>query len=85
MTADGVNSNTIATDAESISISWGSNRAPYGNWMNITFTNFPTGTVSWYCVEEGTKYGPYSATLTSSTETLTSNTCYDTEAGGSTT
>jgi hypothetical protein len=50
--------------------------------MNITFTNFSTGTVTWYCVEEGTKYGPYSTTLTSSPETLTTNTCYDTEGGG---
>ena len=50
--------------------------------MDITFTNFPTGTVSWNCVEEGTSYGPYSTTLTSSTETLTANTCYDTESGG---
>jgi hypothetical protein len=97
VTAGGVSSNTIATDAaapppppppppppsQSISIGWGNNRAPAGNWMDITFTNFPTGTVSWYCVEEGTSYGPYSTTLTSSTETLTANTCYDTERGGS--
>jgi uncharacterized protein YheU (UPF0270 family) len=88
--ADGVTSNTIATDAPpppppspSISIGWGSNPAPYGNWMDITFSNFPTGTVSWYCVEEGTSYGPYSTSLSSSTETLTTNTCYDTEPGGS--
>lgn len=51
--------------------------------MNITFTNFPTGPVSWECVEEGTPYGPYTTTLTSSTETLTTNTCYDTQEGGS--
>jgi hypothetical protein len=51
--------------------------------MDITFTNFPTGTVSWDCVEEGQSYGPYSTTLTSSTETLSSHTCYDAEAGGS--
>jgi hypothetical protein len=38
----------------SIGIGWGGNRAPAGNWMNITFSNFPTGRVSWYCVEEGT-------------------------------
>ena len=49
--------------------------------MDVTFTNFPTGKVAWYCVEGGTSYGPYSTTLTSSTETLTTNTCYDTEAG----
>ena len=91
VTADGVNSNRIPTDgpsqppppSASVSIGWGSNAAPAGNWMDITFTNFPTGLVSWYCVEEGTFYGPYSTTLTSSTETLTSHTCYDTEAGGS--
>jgi uncharacterized protein YwgA len=87
--ADGIDSNTIATDApappppQSISIGWGGNPAPYGNWMDITFNNFPTGRVTWYCVEEGTSYGPYSTTLTSSTETLTTNTCYDTERGGS--
>lgn len=50
--------------------------------MNITFTNFPTGPVTWYCIEEGQSYGPYSTSLSSSTETLTTNTCYDTEAGG---
>jgi len=61
----------------------GGNPAPSGNWMDITFTNFPTGSVSWFCVEEGTRYGPYSTTLTSSTETLSTNTCYDTESGGS--
>jgi hypothetical protein len=90
VTADGVDSNTIATDytappppSESISIGWGSTPAPAGDWMDITFTNFPTGSVSWYCVEEGTSYGPYSTTLTSSTETLTTHTCYDTERGGS--
>jgi hypothetical protein len=90
VTADGIDSNTIPTDyspppppQQSISIGWGSNPAPYGRWMNITFTSFPTGSVSWYCVEEGVRYGPYSTTLTSSTETLTSNTCYDTEPGGS--
>jgi hypothetical protein len=55
--------------AASISIGWGSNPAPSGNWMDIAFTNFPAGTVPWYCVEEGTKYGPYSTTLSSSTET----------------
>lgn len=71
------------TSNPSIGISWGSNPAPSGDWMNITFTNFPTGQVSWYCVEEGVSYGPYSTTLSSSTETLTSNTCYDTESGGS--
>jgi hypothetical protein len=65
----------------SISVGWGSNPAPYGHWMDVTFTNFPTGKVTWYCVEGGTSYGPYSTTLTSSTETLTTNTCYDTEAG----
>ena len=92
VTADGVDSNIIATDGstsppttgtESISIGWGNTPAPAGDWMDITFTNFPTGTVSWHCVEEGTSYGPYSTTLTSSTETLTTNTCYDTESGGS--
>lgn len=67
----------------SISVSWGSTPAPYGNWMDITFTNFPVGPVAWDCVEEGVSYGPYQTTLSSSTETLTSNTCYDTEAGGS--
>lgn len=67
----------------SISIAWGSNPAPAGDWMDVTFTNFPTGPVTWYCVEGGTSYGPYSTTLTSSTETLTTNTCYDTEAGDS--
>jgi len=95
VTADGVNSNTIGTDSvaapppppppppsQSISIAWGSNAAPAGKWMDITFTNFPTGLVSWVCVEEGHGYGPYSTTLTSSTETLTSHTCYDTEGGG---
>lgn len=75
--------NTSPPPAKSITIGWGSNPAPYGNWMNITFTNFPTGSVSWYCVEEGTAYGPYSTTLTSSTETFTSHTCYDTQPGGS--
>jgi hypothetical protein len=97
VTADGFDSNTIATDSaapppppppppppsESISIGWGSTPAPAGDWMDITFTNFPTGTISWHCVEEGTSYGPYSTTLTSSTETLTTHTCYDTERGGS--
>ncbi|HTW10445.1 MAG TPA: hypothetical protein VME46_23270, partial [Acidimicrobiales bacterium] len=68
---------------QSISIGWGSNPAPSGDWMDITFTNFPVGSVSWYCVEEGHQYGPYTTTLSSSTETLTANTCYDTEAGGS--
>jgi large repetitive protein len=67
---------------QSISIAWGSNAAPAGNWMDITFTNFPTGTVSWTCVEEGVGHGPYHTTLTSSTETLTTNTCYDTQPGG---
>jgi hypothetical protein len=67
----------------SISIAWGSNPAPHGDWMDVTFTNFPTGPVTWYCVEGGTSYGPYTTTLTSSTETLTTNTCYDTEAGDS--
>jgi hypothetical protein len=87
--ADGINSNTIPTDSggsggtSSISIGWGSNPAPAGNWMDITFSNFATGPVSWYCVEEGTSYGPYSTTLASNTETFTTNTCYDTEAGGS--
>ena len=51
--------------------------------MDITFTNFPTGPVSWYCVEEGTSYGPYTTTLTSTTETFHTNTCYDTQPGGS--
>ena len=99
VTADGITSNTILTDASappppttattspppamSISIGWGSVTAPAGKWMDITFTNFPTGTVSWVCVEEGHGYGPYSTTLTSGTETLTSHTCYDTESGGS--
>ncbi len=94
VTADGIDSNTIATDAssppppppppsQSITIGWGSTPAPAGSWMDITFTNFPTGKVTWYCVEEGTLYGPYSTTLTSSTETFTANTCYDTEPGGS--
>ncbi len=90
--SDGVSSNTIATDAPapppppppgSISIGWGGTPAPSGDWMDITFNNFPVGSVSWYCVEEGTSYGPYTTTLTSSTETLTTNTCYDTESGGS--
>ena len=67
----------------SISVSWGGNSAPAGKWMDITFNGFPTGSVTWYCVEEGTAYGPYSTTLTSSPETLTTNTCYDTERGGS--
>jgi hypothetical protein len=67
---------------QSINIAWGQNPAPSGNYMNITFNNFPTGTVTWYCVEEGTSYGPYHTDLTSSTQTLTTNTCYDTEAGG---
>ena len=92
VTAGGATSNTIATDyspppppppSESISIGWGGTPAPAGNWMDITFTNFPTGTVSWYCVEEGTAYGPFSTTLSSSTETFTANTCYDTQSGGS--
>jgi hypothetical protein len=69
--------------AKAISIGWGSVSAPAGKWMNITFENFPTGTVTWYCVEEGHAYGPYSTTLSSSTQTLTANTCYDTQAGGS--
>ena len=69
--------------SESISITWGTTPAPAGNWMDITFTNFPTGPVSWYCVEEGTSYGPYTTTLTSTTETFHTNTCYDTQPGGS--
>jgi hypothetical protein len=51
--------------------------------MNLTFTNFPTGSVTWYCVEEGVAYGPYSTTLTSGTETFSTHTCYDTQPGGS--
>jgi hypothetical protein len=93
VTADGVTSNTIPTDAQtatppppptpSISIGWGGNPAPAGHWMNITFTNFPTGPVSWYCVEEGVSYGPYSSSLSSNTQTFTTSTCYDTQPGGS--
>ena len=90
VTVDGVKSNTITVGtsgsppppAKSISIGWGPNPAPAGNWMDITFSNFPTGPVSWYCVEEGVDYGPYSTTLTSGTETFTSNTCYDATPGG---
>jgi len=70
-----------SSPAASVSISWGGNQAPYGNWMNITFSNFPTGTVAWSCVEGGTSYGPYYTTLTSSTETLTTKTCYDATPG----
>jgi hypothetical protein len=50
--------------------------------MDISFSGFPTGPVTWYCVEEGTSYGPYSTTLSSSDETLSTNTCDDTESGG---
>jgi hypothetical protein len=97
--ANGIASNVIGADsaaappaptpppppppAASVSVSWGGNRALYGNWMNITFSNFPTGTVAWSCVEGGTSYGPYHATLTSSNETLTTNTCYDATPGNS--
>jgi hypothetical protein len=70
-----------SSPSASVSISWGGNQAPYGKWMDITFSNFPTGSVAWYCVEGGTSYGPYHTTLTSSTETLTSNTCYDATPG----
>ena len=37
MTADGVNSNTIATDGPA---RW-NNPPPAGNWMHITFPNRP--------------------------------------------
>ncbi|HVA99748.1 MAG TPA: trypsin-like serine protease [Acidimicrobiales bacterium] len=67
----------------SVSVGWGNESAPYGDWMNITFSNFPMGRVAWYCVEGGTSYGPYYTTLTSSTETLTSSTCYDATPGNS--
>jgi len=71
-----------ASPPRSVAISWGHNPAPHGNWMNITFNNFSTGTVTWECIEEGNTYGPYHITLTSGNETLSSNTCYDTQAGG---
>ncbi len=51
--------------------------------MNFTFTSFPTGPVTWYCVEEGVSYGRDSTSLSSNTETLTTNTCYDTQPGWS--
>jgi len=79
----GLGGSVGGTSSPSISVSWGTNPAPSGNWMSITFSNFPIGTATWYCVDEGTNYGPYSAALTSSTETLTTNTCYDTESNGS--
>ena len=72
-----------SSPAASVSVSWGRNSAPYGKWMNISFENFPTGTVAWSCVEGGTSYGPYYTTLTSSSETLTANTCYDATPGNS--
>jgi hypothetical protein len=75
--------NSAPPPSPAISIGWGSNAAQFGNWMDITFENFPTGSVTWYCVEEGHAYGPYSTSLSSSTETLTTNTCQDTESGGS--
>jgi len=97
--ANGISSNVIGADSApapptsappppppssaSVSVSWGGNQAPYGNWMNITFSNFPTGSVSWSCVEGGTNYGPYHTTLTSSNETLTTKTCYDATPGNS--
>lgn len=80
------NSSTAACPAPpppspSISVSWGPNPAPYGNWMSVTWSNFSTGSHSFYCVEGGTNYGPYTVNITSSPYTATTGTCYDATPG----
>jgi len=67
--------------SQSITVSWGSVAAPYGNYMSVTWNGFSTGTLTFYCDEGGTKYGPYSVTATSSPFTANKYTCYDTTSG----
>ncbi len=74
---------TTPPPSASIRVSWGTVSAPYGygKYMSVTWTGFSTGTLTFYCDEGGTKYGPYSVKATSSPFTADQYTCYDATPG----
>jgi hypothetical protein len=79
-TATATTAACVSPVSQSISIGWGPNAAPAGNWLSVTWNGFPIGRYTYTCVEGG-QASSYSVYIPNETSyTATSNTCFDADS-----